>query len=216
MNAKLTLAIATAATLVAAPAAFAQSSANSYGNTRDVPYERSTQSGLPSTSPQVESLSGNETDPWTGAAPTTHTWNNSPQKNGMSGSSGTTASSTYGTSQTYGVTGSAGSTGPAMSNSTMGSSAPGAMGGVTNGSVNRRVIADLNHVPDGMQRRGPGQTHTELMQTALLNTFSAQGYAAVRDFHKQGSMYVAQAQDPQGNWSTVQIDPTSGTIVALR
>ena len=52
MNAKLSLAVL-AATLAAAPAAMAQTYQN---NAPQVPYERSSPSGLPTTSPQVESL----------------------------------------------------------------------------------------------------------------------------------------------------------------
>lgn len=56
-------------------------------------------------------------------------------------------------------------------------------------------------------RRGRGQKPTELQQTTLLNRLSAAGYVSVRDFRKDGDRYVANAMTPQGQWTTVVLDP---------
>nr|WP_295836111.1 hypothetical protein [uncultured Azospirillum sp.] len=56
-------------------------------------------------------------------------------------------------------------------------------------------------------RRGPGQKPIELRQTTLLNQLSASGFVAVRDFRKEGERYIANAMTPQGEWTTVILDP---------
>lgn len=94
-----------------------------------------------------------------------------------------------------------GSTGDAaMNRDATGSSNRSAMRGT---SVDRSDIAT---------RRGRGQNDLELSQTSLLNQFSAAGYTMVRDFRKDGDRYVAQAQDRDGRWASVELNPRSGTI----
>lgn len=94
-----------------------------------------------------------------------------------------------------------GSTGDAaMNRDATGSSSRSAMRGT---SVDRGDIAT---------RRGRGQNDLELSQTSLLNQFSAAGYTMVRDFRKDGDRYVAQAQDHDGRWASVELNPRSGTI----
>lgn len=204
MNAKLSLAVL-AATLAAAPAAMAQTYQN---NAPQVPYERSSPSGLPTTSPQVESLPGERTDPWND-----RTQNRMPDR-ATSGSSAAGAAGTYGSTGTYGTPGTYGSTG--TMNNTMPNS--GAMG--TTGSAagtmqgNRQVIMNVD--PNMNQRAERGQNRKELMQTSLLNYFSAAGFTSVRDFRKQGENYVAEAQSANGTWSTVLLDSKTGTISEMR
>ena len=315
MNTKLSLAVI-AATLAASPAAMAQTTGNNYqNNASESGYERSSPSGLPTTSPQVRSLPGEQPDPWSGGnravgtqsmgAQTmdTQSWN-SPSR-ATSGSSmgpndrmpaygntygtpanpsgqravtGSTAGTgtmgaydrapaygnTYGTESnqramsgssampgdlgpndrspaygnTYGTptnpgtprstygsnsydSGSYGSTTPGttMTNpsGTMGSTgaaATGAMGSTGSMQGNRQVLMNVDrNVGD---RAGRGQNRTELMQTSLLNYFSSAGFTAVRDFRKQGQNYVAEAQDQDGRWTTVELDPRTGTITSLR
>ncbi len=291
MNMKLSLAVM-AATLAAAPTAMAQTYGNTYQNDASRSgYERSSPSGLPTTSPQVRSLPGEQPDPWEANRTTgTQSWNSPSQ--GNSGSSmgpndrlpaygntyGTptnpgnqravTGSSTTGTTGAYdrspaygntygtesnrqGMSGTAavpGDMGPydrspaygntygtptnqrAMSGSsvpgptmsspsgtagstgTMGST--GSMGSTGDMQGNRQVLMNVN--PAQQERAGRGQTKTELMQTTLLNNFSAAGFTAVRDFRKQGQNYVAEAQDQNGNWSMVELDPRTGTISSIR
>lgn len=300
MNVKLSLAVM-AATLAAAPAAMAQTYGNTYqGNTyqndaSQSGYERSSPSGLPTTSPQVRSLPGEQPDPWeTNRATGAQSWNS--PGSGTSGSSmgpydrSPAYGNTYGTpsnpSNQRAVTGSTARTGTmgpydrapaygntygtesnqrAMSGSTAvpgdmgpydrspaygntygtptnpsnqravtGSTVPGstmsspsgtagstgAMGATgsmgTTGDVqgNRQVLMNVD--PNIQGRQGRGQNRTELMQTSLLNYFSAAGFTSVRDFRKQGQNYVAEAQDQNGRWSTVELDPKTGTITALR
>lgn len=102
---------------------------------------------------------------------------------------------------------SAGSTGGATG-ANWGASRPAASSG--------NVLVDLDRIPNFEQRRGPGQTPRALMQTSLLNNFSAYGFTAVRDFRKVGDNYMADAQAPDGRWITVALDPDSGTISTVR
>ncbi|MBP2304407.1 hypothetical protein GBZ48_16225 [Azospirillum melinis] len=60
-------------------------------------------------------------------------------------------------------------------------------------------------------RRGRGQKPVELQQTTLLNQLSAAGYVSVRDFRKEGDRYVANAMTPQGQWTTVVLDPRNSS-----
>lgn len=60
-------------------------------------------------------------------------------------------------------------------------------------------------------RRGRGQKPVELQQTTLLNQLSAAGYVSVRDFRKDGDRYVANAMTPQGQWTTVVLDPRNSS-----
>ena len=290
MNAKLSLAVI-AATLAAAPAAMAQTTGNTYNNDASrAGYERSSPSGLPTTSPQVRSLPGEEPNPWeANRTAGTQSWNSPSQ--GTSGSSmgsydrspaygntygtptnpsnqgavtGSTArtgnmgqydrapayGNTYGTesnqramsgstavpgdlgpydrSPAYGNTygtptnpsdrrAATGSTmpspsGTAGSTGTMGST--GSMGTTGDMQGNRQVLMNVD--PNVQERAGRGQNKTELMQTSLLNYFSAAGFTSVRDFRKQGQNYVAEAQDQNGRWSTVELDPRTGTIASIR
>lgn len=213
MNAKLSLAVL-AATLAAAPAAMAQTYQN---NAPQVPYERSSPSGLPTTSPQVESLPGERADPWSD-----RTQNQTPDgrmpDRVTSGSAESTVGAgtagTYGSTGTYGAPGTYGSTGNI--NNTMPNS--GAMGTTGSGTGtmqgNRQVIMNVD--PNTAQRAERGQNRKELMQTSLLNYFSAAGFTSVRDFRKQGENYVAEAQSANGTWSTVLLDTNTGTISEMR
>ncbi|GAA4251730.1 hypothetical protein GBZ26_08570 [Azospirillum formosense] len=208
MNAKLSLAVL-AATLAAAPAAMAQTYQN---NAPQVPYERSSPSGLPTTSPQVESLPGERPDPWSDRTQNRMPDGRMPDRvtSGSAESTvGSGAAGTYGSTGTYGAPGTYGSTGTmnSMPNS-------GAMG--TTGSMqgNRQVIMNVD--PNTAQRAERGQNRKELMQTSLLNYFSAAGFTSVRDFRKQGENYVAEAQSANGTWSTVLLDTKTGTISEMR
>lgn len=198
MKTKLMLA-AVAATLATAPVALAQTSGNPSPDTR---YERSTSSGLPSTSPQVESLPGFQSDPWSDgrANGATSTWSSQPR----AARSGSTGSSMSGSSMSG--SGMSGSTGASTDRGYTGSSSTGAA------ASNRRSVTDSVTSSQVQSRRGRGQNDMELKQTSLLNQFSAAGWAAVRDFRKDGNRYVAEAQDRSGRWSTVELDPTTGTI----
>lgn len=213
MNAKLSLAVL-AATLAAAPAAMAQTYQN---NAPQVPYERSSPSGLPTTSPQVESLPGERADPWSdrtqnqtpdGRMPDRVT-SGSPESTVGAGTAGT-----YGSTGTYGAPGTYGSTGN-MNNTMPNSGAMGTTGSGT-GTMqgNRQVIMNVD--PNTAQRAERGQNRKELMQTSLLNYFSAAGFTSVRDFRKQGENYVAEAQSANGTWSTVLLDTNTGTISEMR
>ena len=244
MNAKLSLAVI-AATLAASPVAMAQTTGNTYNNDASRSgYERSSPSGLPTTSPQVRSLPGEQPDPWDSNNSGSQTWN-SPGNRGMSGSSGSTvgnsvgsygssgntsgtagrvvgpaattgtygSSGTYGSTGTYSAPGSSGSTGMMGSTGSMGST--GTMGSTGDMQGNRQVL--MNVGPAQQQGRADrGQNKTELMQTMLLNNFSAAGFTAVRDFHKQGENYIAEVQDQNGGWSMVELDPRTGTISTIR
>ncbi len=200
MNVKLTLAVAAAA-LAAAPVALAQSSGTG-GYSNDASrsgYERGSPSGLPTTSPQVRSLPGEEPNPWEEPGTPSSRSQSAPSWGGAT--SGSTMGSSVGPSGSTG-----GAAGTMMDHR-------GTTGGSTM-SGDRQVL--MNVQPDTQGRTGRGQNRTELMQTSLLNYFSAAGFTAVRDFRKQGQNYVAEAQDPNGRWTTVELDPRSGTITALR
>jgi len=212
MNAKLSLAVL-AATLVAAPAAMAQTYPN---NAPQVPYERSSPSGLPTTSPQVESLPGERAEPWSNQTQNRMPDGRMPDRvtSGSAESTvGTGAAGTYGSTGTYGTPGTYGSTG--TMNSMPNSGAMGTTGSAT-GSMqgNRQVIMNVD--PNTAQRAERGQNRKELMQTSLLNYFSAAGFTSVRDFRKQGENYVAEAQSANGTWSTVLLDAKTGTISEIR
>jgi hypothetical protein len=183
---KRTLSVAAfAAVMAVAPIALAQMNTRTDGGDPRGTPRMSTGSGLPSESPQVESMERGTTD-LDRLSPGTR-----------SGSSGGSMGSGAGT---YGSTASPPST-------RMGaSSGMGSTGGVTM-QVDRSDLAD---------RRGRGQNNMELMQTSLLNSFSAAGFRAVRDFRKDGDRYVATAMDQSGTWVTVQMDPSTGAITSAR
>lgn len=198
---------AAAAALMAAPAQAQMRTDTDAGKSWNTPH-RSTASGLPTDSPQVESLydrTGNRID-----------------NRAASGSSTTTTRSTTGgtvmdnttSGQGGRVTTQSGQPGdPAwsrnQSTTTYSSGSAGSTGGAAgSGSVMGR--------DDITARRGRGQNDLELTQTSLLNEFSAQGYTAVRDFRKNGQNYVANVQDQQGRWMTVEIDPRTRAISPVR
>ncbi|WP_175426392.1 hypothetical protein [Azospirillum brasilense] len=213
MNAKLSLAVL-AATLAAAPAAMAQTYQN---NAPQVPYERSSPSGLPTTSPQVESLPNERAEPWNDQTRNRMPDGRMPDRV-TSGSAESTVGAgtagTYGSTGTYGAPGTYGSTGN-MNNSMPNSGAMGTTGSAT-GTMqgNRQVIMNVD--PNTARRAERGQNRKELMQTSLLNYFSAAGFTSVRDFRKQGENYVAEAQSANGTWSTVLLDANTGTISEIR
>lgn len=182
------------AVMAVAPIAMAQlNTRTDGGDPRGTP-RMSTGSGLPSENPAVESMERG----------TTNIDRLSPGTRTPDG----TAGSTYGTntydSGTYGGTTSPQS-GRVVTSPGMGSGAAGS-GGVMM-QVDRSELTD---------RRGRGQNNMELMQTSLLNSFSAAGFRAVRDFRKDGDRYVATAMDQTGNWVTVQMDPSTGAISSAR
>lgn len=109
---------------------------------------------------------------------------------------------------TYGQ-GTYGSTG-AMDQGMMGSGSSGA-GGQTG-----RVMMDVRNDNSLQARRGRGQNMTELTQTSLLNSFSSAGFMGVRNFHKDGDRYLAEAQQRDGSWAMVEMDPRTGTIRSIR
>jgi hypothetical protein len=83
------------------------------------------------------------------------------------------------------------------------------------GQGDRQVLMNVDRT-DATQRRGTGQRNKELMQTTMLNQFAAAGFTSVRDFRKQGDNYIAEAQNQDGTWTTVELNPSTGTISALR
>lgn len=201
MNAKFALAVA-AVTLAASPMALAQTGQPYNNDASRSGYERSSPSGLPTTSPQVRSLPEEQPDPWSDRPVENRSWND----RATSGSSGAYPSDSY-------PTGSAAQSG--MSGSTTGTTMDrsGTMGTTGTMQGNRQVLMNVD--PNTSQRAGRGQNRKELMQTSLLNYFSAAGFVAVRDFRKQGDNYIADAQDRDGRWSTVELDPRTGTISAV-
>ncbi|SMH58836.1 hypothetical protein [Azospirillum agricola] len=93
-----------------------------------------------------------------------------------------------------------------------GSTGNAAMNRDATGSSNRTSMRGTAMNSEISSRRGRGQNDLELSQTTLLNQFSAAGYTMVRDFRKDGDRYVAQAQDRDGRWSSVELDPRAGTV----
>lgn len=206
MKRTLLLAAATAA-LMALPAQAQMRTNTDAGASWDTPHQNSA-SGLPTESPQVESLNREENRVYSGSSSTTttRTMGGTVMDNTSSGQGGrvTTQSGQPGDwnrgqttidrrTDSY----SSGSTGYG-----------GAATGMGSGSMSSR--------DDITARRGRGQNDLELTQTSLLNEFSAQGYTAVRDFRKNGQNYVANVQDPQGRWTTVELDPRTRAITPVR
>lgn len=88
--------------------------------------------------------------------------------------------------------------------------------GSTGGDVSGTTGSAGGTASDLAGRRGRGQKPIELRQTTLLNQLSAAGYVSVRDFRKEGDRYVANAMTPQGQWTTVVLDPrNSSTTPAM-
>lgn len=197
MKSKLCFAMV-AATLAAAPltatVALAQgSTAPTYQNDASRgPQSQSSSSSGPTDSPAVQSLPGVDPEPWRDDRATRAT-NRSLDRRDMDRRAMNQKSMDHNTMQRDRMSGSTG--GATMDQDATGSS-------------NRSMRRD----PDLSSRRGRGQNDLELSQTTLLNQFSAAGYSMVRDFRKTGDRYVAQAQDKDGRWSTVELDPRSGTI----
>ncbi len=179
------------APLAAAPAALAQGYQN---DASKAPASNSSTSSGRTDSPAVRSLPGVDPDPWRRDAsgnfkhvPDDGALQQRAAPNAVSGSTG-------GTIIDRDASGSS-NRGVAKNGATTGNTT---IGGVT--------------ASDIASRRGRGQNDLELSQTSVLNQFSAAGYTTVRDFHKEGDRYVAQAQDPSGRWANVQLDPHSGTV----
>lgn len=207
MKRTLLLAAATVA-LMAAPVQAQMRTDTDAGKSWSTPH-RSSSSGLPTESPQVESLNRDDNRVYSGSSTTTSSTtggpvggtimdnSTSPQggrvttQSGQPGDPALSRSQTRTTTDTYG----SGSTGNAAAGTASGSM----MGG-----------DDIN------TRRGRGQNDLELTQTSLLNEFSAQGFTAVRDFRKNGQNYVANVQDQQGRWMTVELDPRTRAITPVR
>jgi len=200
---------AAAAALMAAPAQAQMRTDTDAGKSWNTPH-RSTASGLPTDSPQVESLyNRNDNRVYSGSSSTTTrsttmgggtvmdntTSGQAGRVTTQSGQPGDPAWSRNQSTTTYGNTGSAGST------------------GYTSGAVGSGSAVSRDDIT---ARRGRGQNDLELTQTSLLNEFSAQGFTAVRDFRKNGQNYVANVQDQQGRWMTVEIDPRTRAISPVR
>lgn len=83
----------------------------------------------------------------------------------------------------------------------------GTYSGSTGGDVSGLTGSAGGSSSDLAGRGGRGQKPIELQQTTLLNQLSAAGYVSVRDFRKEGDRYVANAMTPQGEWTTVVLDP---------
>ncbi|PWC85876.1 hypothetical protein TSH100_15020 [Azospirillum sp. TSH100] len=88
--------------------------------------------------------------------------------------------------------------------------------GSTGGDVSGLTGSTGGTVSDFGGRRGRGQKPIELQQTTLLNQLSAAGYVSVRDFRKEGDRYVANAMTPQGQWTTVVLDPRNSSTTSAR
>lgn len=191
MNTKLCLAMI-AASLMTAPVAMAQTYQNDAS--KAPPSASSTSSGR-TDSPAVRSLPGVDPEPWRDENPA--------RPNAGAGrvaiDDGTTHYGTVHRDKTH-KRAMSGSTGNATMDYDSGSSNRSSMRGASTGN------------PDLASRRGRGQNDLELSQTSVLNQFSAAGYTMVRDFRKDGDRYTAQAQDRNGQWSTVELDPRTHTI----
>jgi len=83
--------------------------------------------------------------------------------------------------------------------------------GSTGGDLSGLTGSAAGPSSDLAGRRGRGQKPIELQQTTLLNQLSAAGYVSVRDFRKEGDRYVANAMTPQGQWTTVVLDPRNSS-----
>ncbi|MCG5239754.1 hypothetical protein ACIU1J_05930 [Azospirillum doebereinerae] len=193
MNTKLCLAVI-AASLAVAPVAMAQ---QTYENdaSKAPPSASSTSSGR-TDSPVVKSLPGVDPEPWrdNNQARTT----DRPMDRSAINQDGTHHDRMHrDKAQKRAMSGSTGAT---MDRDVTGSSSRSSMRSTT---VNNG---------DMSTRRGRGQNDLELSQTSLLNQFSAAGYTMVRDFRKDGDRYTAQAQDKNGRWTSVELDPRTSTI----
>ncbi|PWC53946.1 hypothetical protein [Azospirillum sp. TSO22-1] len=188
-----TLLLATAAAALIAAPVQAQTTGSDAGTSWSTPH-RSSASGLPTESPQVESIHND------------NTYGTGVGNRAASGSSTTTAPAGRVTTQSGQPGGTAGwsRSQPTTSSGSTGYSTSGTGSG---SAVSRDDITS---------RRGRGQNDLELKQTSLLNEFSAQGYTAVRDFRKNGQNYMANVQDQQGQWMTVEIDPRTRAISPVR
>ncbi|MBY6261650.1 hypothetical protein EI613_06850 [Azospirillum sp. 412522] len=90
-------------------------------------------------------------------------------------------------------------------------SSSGTYSGSTGGDISGLTGSTGGAASDLTGRRGRGQKPIELQQTTLLNQLSAAGYVSVRDFRKEGDRYVANAMTPQGQWTTVVLDPRNSS-----
>ncbi|HEY0833517.1 MAG TPA: hypothetical protein VGE72_06360 [Azospirillum sp.] len=210
---KRTLTVAAfAAVMAVAPVALAQMNTRTDGGDPRGTPRMSTGSGLPSESPQVESMERGTTD-IDRLSPGTRSGSSGGMGDGTMGS-GAMGSGPMGSGmgssmdRTTGPQSGRAGTAPGMGGG-MGSGMGGGMDG------GGRVMMQVDR-SDMAERRGRGQNTMELMQTSLLNNFSAAGFRAVRDFRKEGDRYVASAMDQNGNWVTVQMDPSTGAISTAR
>ncbi|CAO3421914.1 hypothetical protein [Azospirillum doebereinerae] len=192
MNTKLCLAVI-AASLAAAPVAMAQ---QTYQNDASkAPVSASSTSSGRTDSPVVKSLPGVDPEPWrdNSQARTTDRTDRSAMNQDGTHHDRMHRDKAHKRAMS-------GSTGATMDRDATGSSNRSSMRGTT---VNTGDIS---------ARRGRGQNDLELSQTSLLNQFSAAGYTVVRDFRKDGDRYTAQAQDRNGRWTSVELDPRTSTI----
>lgn len=228
MKRTLLLAAATMA-LMAAPAQ-AQLTDTDAGKSLSTPH-RSSASGLPTDSPQVDTMQRGDSRVYSGSSSGTRSGNavgndrmdsRSTTSTVGSGSVVDTTSSVQGgrvqtqsgqpndpswARQNNPPVGTYGSTTRTDTYNSGSTGYTGSTSGMGSGSMSRDDIT---------ARRGRGQNDLELSQTSLLNEFSAQGFTAVRDFRKNGQNYVANVQDQQGRWMTVEMDPRTGVITPVR
>ncbi len=204
MKRTLLLAAATAALMVAP--AQAQMTDTDAGKSWSTPH-RSTGSGLPTESPQVESLERDTNRVYSGSSSSTRSTTTTTGTVG-----GGTVMDNTSSSQGGRVTTQSGQPGTAIQRSTTDTYGSGSTG-YTSSTVGSGSVMSRDDIT---ARRGRGQNDLELSQTTLLNEFSAQGYTAVRDFRKNGQNYVANVQDQQGQWMTVELDPRTRAITPVR
>ncbi len=204
MKRTLLLAAATAALMVAP--AQAQMTDTDAGKSWSTPH-RSSASGLPTDSPQVESMERGTNRVYSGSSSGTRSSTTT-----SSVGSGTVMDNTS-SAQGGRVTTQSGQPGTVIQRSTTTDTYGSGSTGYTSSTVGSGSVMNRDDIT---ARRGRGQNDLELSQTSLLNEFSAQGYTAVRDFRKNGQNYVANVQDQQGRWMTVELDPRTRAITPVR
>jgi hypothetical protein len=77
-----------------------------------------------------------------------------------------------------------------------------------------RVLAPREQgLPQVEDRMGDDQTRDELVRTSLLNRFGGLGFAAMRDFRRQGDLYAAEVMTTDRRWISILVDPRTGEII---
>lgn len=67
-------------------------------------------------------------------------------------------------------------------------------------------------LPEVGDRMDAGQTRDELVRTSLLNRFGGLGFAALRDFRREGDLYAAEVMTTDHRWIGILVDPRTGEI----